>query len=81
LLRFFVHKKVDICGDFDLVKSRGELRSEELGLLFPIFFSKYDPQWPAQYEAEKPDIIRAVGRDNIVRISHYSSTSVPGISV
>nr|WP_319538495.1 GrpB family protein [uncultured Methanospirillum sp.] len=62
-----------------MTKSLDTLSPEELGRLFPIILTEYDPQWAERYETEKREIIRAVGRDKIVRISHYGSASVPGI--
>ena len=52
----------------------------ELGKLFPIIISDYDPRWPALYLSEKILIEQAAGPHNVVRISHYGSTSVPGLS-
>lgn len=62
-----------------MTKSLDSLTPEELGRLFPIILTEYDPQWPVRYEIEKSGIIKVVGGENIVRISHYGSTSVPGI--
>jgi GrpB-like predicted nucleotidyltransferase (UPF0157 family) len=52
---------------------------EELGRLFPIILSEHDPAWAGLYAAEQDRIVGAVGRENIVRISHYGSTSIPGL--
>lgn len=62
-----------------MTKTLDSLTPEELGRLFPIILIEYHPQWPEQYEREKSGIIKVVGSENIVRISHYGSTSVPGI--
>jgi putative glutamine amidotransferase len=40
--------------------------------------SPYDPAWPARYEAESARIRAALG-DQIVRVEHVGSTSVPGL--
>lgn len=52
---------------------------EELGRLFPILLSEPDPAWAGLYTAERYRIIGAVGKENIVRISHVGSTSVPDL--
>ena len=62
-----------------MVKPLDEMSLEELGRLFPIILSEYNPDWPAIYSAEKELIEHAVGKHNIERISHYGSTSIPGI--
>ncbi len=41
--------------------------------------SPYDPQWPVMYEAARAEIEAAIG-DDIVRIEHVGSTSVPGLA-
>lgn len=55
------------------------MNSEELGKLFPIIISEYNPQWPRLYLIEKDIIEKAVGTLNIFRISHFGSTSVPNL--
>ncbi|WP_301677937.1 GrpB family protein [Methanoculleus methanifontis] len=62
-----------------MVKPLNEMSLEELGRLFPIILSEYNPDWPAIYASEKELIEHAVGKDHIKRISHYGSTSIPGI--
>lgn len=52
---------------------------EELGRLFPIILSEYDPDWPALYAAEKERIEHALDNHTIKRISHIGSTAIPGI--
>jgi len=39
----------------------------------------YDPQWPAQYEAERTKIIQVLG-DMIAGIEHFGSTAIPGLA-
>jgi GrpB-like predicted nucleotidyltransferase (UPF0157 family) len=62
-----------------LTQSLDKLSPEEMGRLFPIILTEYNPLWPERYETEKEVIGKAVGGKNIIRISHYGSTSVPGI--
>ena len=52
---------------------------EELGRLFPIILSAYDPMWPGMYAAEKALIEYSIDSKDLVKISHYGSTSIPGI--
>jgi GrpB-like predicted nucleotidyltransferase (UPF0157 family) len=60
-------------------KSLDEMTDEERWQLFPIILSKYKPIWKKNYLKEKAVVERAVGPDNIVRISHIGSTAVPGL--
>jgi GrpB-like predicted nucleotidyltransferase (UPF0157 family) len=62
-----------------VVKAIDEMSFEELGRLFPIILSEHDPAWAGLYAAERDRIARAVGRENIARISHCGSTSIPGL--
>lgn len=50
----------------------------QLGELFPIHLQSYSRHWPRRYWAEQKRITKAIG-SAIVRISHYGSTSVPGL--
>jgi GrpB-like predicted nucleotidyltransferase (UPF0157 family) len=47
--------------------------------LFPIILEEHSPQWFDNYLIEKSFIEGVLGKDNIVRISHYGSTSIPGL--
>jgi len=44
----------------------------------PIEIRDYDPAWPEQYAREAARIRRALG-DQVVRLEHAGSTSVPGL--
>ena len=55
------------------------MTSEELGRLYPIILSEYNPAWPRWYEEEKTAIEALLSPEMIVRLSHYGSTSVPGL--
>lgn len=61
-------------------KPLGEMTNEELWMLFPIVLTEYNLDWPLWYEKEKQVIADALGENNIVRIHHYGSTSVPGLT-
>ena len=56
-----------------------EMSVKELGKLFPIIISEYDPMWNKMYLFEKSVLEKAIGLENIVRIHHYGSTSIPNI--
>ncbi|MFA6308243.1 MAG: GrpB family protein [Clostridia bacterium] len=55
-----------------------EMNVDELGKLFPIIITEHNPEWKKLYELEKIKIEDVVG-ENIIRISHYGSTAVPGL--
>jgi GrpB-like predicted nucleotidyltransferase (UPF0157 family) len=56
-----------------------KLSIEELGKLFPIKISGYDPAWKNLFISEKQIIQKAIGTKNIIRIEHIGSTAVPGL--
>ena len=53
---------------------------EERAKLYPVVLSEYDPAWPEWYAEEREKLIRLIGGENIVRITHIGSTSVPGLA-
>ncbi|HZK55874.1 MAG TPA: GrpB family protein [Desulfosporosinus sp.] len=52
---------------------------EELWTLFPIVLSEHRQVWKENYLTEKIVIEQAAGIQNIVRMNHYGSTSVPDL--
>jgi GrpB-like predicted nucleotidyltransferase (UPF0157 family) len=60
-------------------KDLNNLSTDELGRLFPIIISEYNPDWKNMFSAEKQIIERAVGLRNTRRIEHIGSTAVPGL--
>ncbi|PKM79611.1 MAG: hypothetical protein CVU89_17315 [Firmicutes bacterium HGW-Firmicutes-14] len=56
-----------------------EMTNEELWRLFPIVLREHMPIWRENYLTEKKMIEQAVGIQNIVRMNHYGSTSVPNL--
>lgn len=56
-----------------------QMSNEQLWELFPIALEPHNPAWKTWYEQEAEQICRAVGRQNILRLSHIGSTSVPGL--
>lgn len=68
-----------IPGGIEVARALGEMSVHELGTLFPIIVSAYDPAWPARYTAEAALITEAHGPGTVVRLSHIGSTAVPGL--
>lgn len=56
-----------------------KMTNKELWRLFPIILSEHNPRWKENYLSEKIVIEQAVGIQNIVRMNHYGSTSVPNL--
>lgn len=40
----------------------------------------YNPVWPSRFEAEKQHLTECLPDDLLVRIEHYGSTSIPGMT-
>ena len=56
-----------------------ESDEERRARIYPIILSQYNPAWPGWFEEEKANLERLIGTQNITRIIHYGSTSVPGL--
>ncbi|HCS74324.1 MAG TPA: hypothetical protein DIW17_10670 [Clostridiales bacterium] len=56
-----------------------ETDEERQARIYPIILSEYNPAWPEWFAEEKANLERLIGKDNIARISHFGSTSVPGL--
>jgi len=59
-------------------KQIGEMNIEELGQLFPIILSDHKVYWEKEFQKEKTIIDETIGEE-IFRIEHIGSTSIPGI--
>lgn len=57
-----------------------ETDEERQARIYPIILSEYNPAWPEWYAEEKTNLERLIGAESIARISHYGSTSVPGLT-
>ena len=55
------------------------MTDEERAQLFPVILGEYNPKWEKNYLKEMGVLERAMGSDNILRISHIGSTAVPGL--
>ncbi len=53
---------------------------ERQARIYPIILCEYNPAWPQWFTAEKENLEWLIGSENIVRINHYGSTSVPGLT-
>jgi len=57
-----------------------ETKEEGRARIYPIILCEYNPAWKHWYAEEKERLIGLIGKDNIVRIEHIGSTSVPGMT-
>jgi GrpB-like predicted nucleotidyltransferase (UPF0157 family) len=57
-----------------------DLSKEELGQLFPIKIVPYNADWTIWFETEKKLLVETLGNDVVLRIEHFGSTSVRGLS-
>ncbi len=62
-----------------MVKDLHKMTTDELGQLFPIFITDYNPEWPKLASIESRKIIETVGKEFISRVEHIGSTAVPGL--
>ena len=53
---------------------------ERLSRIYPILLREYNPAWAAWFTEEKTNLERLIGVEYIARISHFGSTSVPGLT-
>ncbi|SNZ00358.1 GrpB family protein [Flagellimonas pacifica] len=56
-----------------------DLTKEDWNTLFPIELVDHDPEWKNIYENEKNRIIAKVGKEKILRIEHFGSSSIASI--
>ncbi|MGF7056947.1 GrpB family protein [Brassicibacter mesophilus] len=62
-----------------MAKELSKMTNEELWELFPIVLSEHKAIWKENYLKEKVILEGVIGQENIVRINHYGSTSVPNL--
>jgi len=60
-------------------KNLDHITAEERAVLFPIILSEYNAAWAEWFAEEKTNLEHLIGTENIAKISHYGSTSVPGL--
>jgi len=56
------------------------MTDEERAGLYPIILSEYNPEWLQWFQEERERLLRFIGTENILRITHIGSTSVPGLT-
>ena len=56
-----------------------KLSVAELGKLFPIKISPYNPKWTKWFEEEKKEIIRVLGKQIALKIVHFGSTAISNL--
>ncbi len=61
-------------------KKLEDLSSEELGKLFPIQIVPYDENWVEIFKSESTLIQDTLGNDIALKIEHFGSTAVEGLS-
>jgi len=57
-----------------------ESDKERQSRIYPIILCEYNPAWIEWFAEEKANLEQLIGVENIVRISHFGSTSVPGLT-
>lgn len=62
-----------------MTKSLKELKKEDWNRLFPIELVDHNPEWKNIFEKEKQWILDKVGKEKILRIEHFGSTSITSI--
>ena len=62
-----------------MVKDLHKMTTDELGQLFLIIITDYNPDWPRLAIIESNKIVDIVGQEFISRIEHIGSTAVPGL--
>lgn len=62
-----------------MTKNIEELKKEDWNRLFPVELVDHNPDWKKIYEKEKQQILDKVGKEKILRIEHFGSTSIPSI--
>jgi GrpB-like predicted nucleotidyltransferase (UPF0157 family) len=62
-----------------MTKSLKELKKEDWNRLFPIELVEHNPEWENIYKNEKQRILNKVGKEKILRIEHFGSTSITSI--
>ena len=60
-------------------KTLNDLTKEDWNRLFPIELVDHNPEWKNIYENEKNRILNKVGKEKILRIEHFGSSSITTI--
>lgn len=57
-----------------------ETDKERQARIYPIILSEYNTAWAEWFVDERMNLERLIGTENIAQISHFGSTSVPGLA-
>lgn len=57
-----------------------ETDEERQARIYPIILSEYNTAWVEWFAEESMNLERLIGTENIAQISHFGSTSVPGLA-
>ncbi len=60
-------------------KTLYDFTTEDWNRFYPIELVEYNPEWKSIFESEKERIVKKVGKETILRIEHFGSSSIPGI--
>lgn len=60
-------------------KTLNDLTKDDWNTLFPIELVDYNPEWKNIYDREKERIVSKVGKEKILRIEHFGSSSIQNI--
>lgn len=60
-------------------KNLDQMTPEELGKLFPIMLSPFNPGWSHMYQKERGRIEKLFHSNSILSIEHIGSTAIPGL--
>lgn len=60
-------------------KSISRLSAKKFKKLFPITLKEYTEEYKDWYENEKNNILSVINKDDVVRINHIGSTSIPNL--
>jgi len=60
-------------------RSLKDLSKDELNTLFPISLVEHNPEWKTLYKNEEDRILSSVGKEIVLRIEHFGSSSIPSI--
>jgi len=60
-------------------KTLYDLTKDDWNNLFPVEMVEHNPEWKKIYDLEKTRIFERVGKESILRIEHFGSSSIPSI--
>jgi len=62
-----------------MTEDLNKLSVEDLGMLFPIVLTEYNPEWRNKFLAEKELLLDSLKTVKIIGIEHIGSTAIPGL--